>query len=294
MDRAGKIVNNIQPEASPFQLPSFRLSPDQKQLVQATRESGKTDYWIVNLARGTRTRLTFDNSPHFWFCGWTPDGNVLYSSLAASAVPTIMLKATNSGGDAKELLKGKEASFSQDGKFIIYGTPDPARGQQGWDIWYVATEPEAKPLPFLVTPKDERYAEFSPDGTYVAYASNESGRYEVYVKPFPNGEGKSRVSIDGGSMPRWSRRGDELFYASGNDIMAVHVQTRPSLVLGQPQKLFSRRPVAADRSEGFYDSYDVSADGQRFVILQSDEGTNTNQKLMVIQNWFAEFKDKQK
>jgi Tol biopolymer transport system component len=293
MNRAGKIVNNIQPDPLPFQLPSLRLSPDEKRLVQATRESGKTDYWMVDLARGTRTKLMFENSARGWFCGWTPDGkNILYSSRDAPT-RTIMLKAADGSGDAKELLKGLEASFSQDGKFIVYGTPDPARGQQGWDLWYVGTEPGAKPQPFLVTPKDERYAEFSPDGNYVAYASNESGRYEVYVKRFPNGE-VSRVSIDGGSMPRWSRRGDELFYASGNDIMGVHVQTRPSLVLGQPQKLFSRRPVAADRSEGFYDSYDVSADGQRFVMLQSDEQQTTSQKLTIIQNWFAEFKDRQK
>jgi len=76
--------------------------------------------------------------------------------------------------------------------------------------------------------------------------------------------------------------------------MAVHVQTKPTLVLGQPQKLFSRRPVGADRAEGFYDGYDVSANGQRFVMLQSDEQQSTNQKLTVVQNWFAEFKDKQK
>lgn len=294
MDRTGKIVNNIQPEALPFQLPSFRLSPDEKQLVQVTRESGKTDYWIVDLARGTRTRLIFDNSARGWFCGWTPDGQrVMYSSGDAPAVRKIMLKAADGSGDAKELLKGLDATFSLDGKFIIYGTPDSVRRQQGWDLWYVGTEPGAKPLPFLVTPKDERYAEFSPDGNYVAYASNESGRYEVYVKPFPSGE-VSRVSIDGGSLPRWSRRGDELFFASGNDIMAVDVQTKPSLVLGQPQKLFSRRPVAADRTEGFYDSFDVSADGQRFVMLQSDEQQIASQKLTIIQNWFAEFKDRQK
>jgi len=295
MDRAGKIVNNIQPEPLPFQLPSLRLSPDGKQLVQVTRESGKTDYWIVNLARGTRTRLTFENSARGSFCGWTPDGQrVMYSSGDAPAVRKIMLKAADGSGDAKELLKGLDATFSLDGKFIIYGTPEPVQRQQGWDLWYVGTEPGAKPLPFLVTPKDERYAEFSPDGNYVAYASNESGRYEVYVMRFPNGEGKSRVSIAGGSVPRWSRRGDELFYVSGNDIMAVHVQTKPSLVMGQPQKLFSRRPVAAaDRADGLYDSYDVSADGQRFVMLQSDEQQTTSQKLNIIQNWFAEFKDRQ-
>jgi eukaryotic-like serine/threonine-protein kinase len=295
VDRAGKIVSNIQPEALPFQLPSFRLSPDEKRLVQATRESGKTDYWIVNLARGTRTRLASDNFSRGWFCGWTPDGkSVLYSSRDAPAGYTVMLKTPDAGGDAKELLIGKEASFSQDGKFIIYGTSEPERGQQGWDLWYVGTEAGAKPLPFLVTPKEERYAEFSPDGNYVAYVSNESGRHEVYVMRFPNGEGKSRVSIAGGSVPRWSRRGDELFFVSGDDIMAVRVQTKPSLVMGQPQKLFSRRPVAADRAEGLYDSYDVSGDGQRFVMLQTDEQQTTTQKLTIIQNWFAEFKDRQK
>lgn len=295
MDRAGKIVNNIQPDSLPFQLPSFRLSPDEKQLIQATRESGKTDYWIVNLARGTRTRLTFDNSARGWFCGWTPDGKrVMYASGNTPAVYKISLKAADGSGEAMEFLNGLDATFSPDGKFIVYAAPEQA-GQQNWDLWCVAKEPGAKPSPFLVTPKDQRYAEFSPDGNYVAYASNESGRYEVYVKPFPSGEGKSRVSIDGGAVPRWSRRGDELFFASGNDIMAVLVQTKPTLVLGQPQKLFSRRSIAADRAEGFYDSYDVSADGQRFVMLQSDEQqAGTSQKLTIIQNWFAEFKDRQK
>ena len=295
MDRAGKIVKNIQPDPLPFQLPSLRLSPDENQLVQATRESGKTDYWIVNLARGTRTRLTFDNSARGWFCGWTPDGQrVMYASGNTPPLYKIRLQAADGSGEAREFLSGLDASFSPDGKFVVYSAPERQQSQQDWDLWYVGTEPGAKPLPFLVTPKDQRYAEFSPDGNYVAYASNESGRYEVYVKPFPSGEGKSRVSIDGGFVPRWSRRGDELFFASGNDIVAVHVQTKPTLVLGQPQKLFSRRPVAADRGEGFYDGYDVSADGQRFIMLQSDEQQTTNQKLIVIQNWFAEFKDRQK
>ncbi len=294
MDRAGKIVNNIQPDPLPFQLPSFRLSPDEKQLVQATRESDKTDYWIVNLARGTRTRLTFDNSARGWFCGWTPDGKrVMYASGDTPPLYKIRLKAADGSGDATDFLDGLDPSFSPDGKFVVYSAPERQQSQQDWDLWYIGTEPGAKPSPFLVTPKDQRYAEFSPDGNYVAYASNESGRYEVYVKRFPSGE-VSRVSIDGGSVPRWSRRGDELFYASGNDIMTVHVQTKPTLDLGQPQKLFSRRPVPADRAEGFYDSYDVSGDGRRFAILQSDEQQTTTHKLTIIQNWFAEFKDKQR
>jgi len=118
-------VNNIQPDPLPFQLPSFRLSPDEKQLVQATRESGKTDYWIVNLARGTRTRLTFDNSARGWFCGWTPDGQrVMYASGNTPAVYKISLKAADGSGEAREFLNGLDASFSPDGKFVVYSAPE--------------------------------------------------------------------------------------------------------------------------------------------------------------------------
>jgi hypothetical protein len=116
----------------------------------------------------------------------------------------------------------------------------------------------------------------------------------VYIKPFPNGDGKWQVSVGGGAVPRWSRRGNELFFASGNDLMAVPVRTKPSLVLGSPEKLFSRQPVQVDRPSGLYDGYDVSADGQHFVMLQGTEQQSLSQTLTVVQNWFAEFKDKQK
>jgi serine/threonine protein kinase len=129
---------------------------------------------------------------------------------------------------------------------------------------------------------------------YVAYVSDESGHDEVYIKPFPNGEGKWQFSVSGGAVPRWSRRGNELFFVAGNDLMAVPVRTKPSLVLGQAQKLFARQPVQVDRPYRLYDCYDVSADGQHFVMLQSAEQRTISQTLTVVQNWFAEFKDKQK
>ena len=291
MDRTGRIVRNIQPEPL-HQLPSLRLSPDGTRIILATRESGKTDYWVVDLARGARSRLTFDNQARGWFCSWTPDGQrVLYLSGDAPAVYKVMAKAADGSGDAKELVNGMDAQYSPDGKFIVYATAE--QGQR-FGLWYVATSEGSKPAPFLVTPRDVSSPEFSPDGNYVAYVSDESGHDEVYIKPFPNGEGKWQVSVGGGAVPRWSRRGNELFFVAGNDLMAVPVRTKPSLVLGQPQKLFARQPIHADRPYGLYDGYDVTADGQHFVMLQSAEQQTINQTLTVVQNWFAEFKDRQK
>jgi Tol biopolymer transport system component len=289
-DRTGRIVKNIQPEPLLFQLPSLRLSPDGTRVVLATRESGKTDYWVVDLARGARTRLTFDNLARGWFCSWTPDGErVLYLSGDAPAVYKVMAKAADGSGGTKELLNGLDAQYSPDGKFIVYATEQEKR----FGLWYIPTAEGSKPAPFIVTPRDESSPEFSPDGNYVAYVSNESGHDEVYIKPFPGGEGKWQVSVGGGAVPRWSRRSNELFFIVGNDLMAVPVRTQPSLTLGQPQKLFARGPVQVDRPYGLYDGYDVSSDGQHFVMLQGAEQRSTSQTLTVVQNWFAEFKDRQ-
>ena len=256
MDRAGRTVKNVQPEPLLSQLPSLRLSPDGARVIMATRESAKTDYWVVDLARGARTRLTFDNSARGWYCSWSPDGQrVLYLSGEAPAVYKVMEKAADGSGGAKELLNGLDAQYSPDGKFIVYATAE--QGQR-FGLWYVATAEGSKPVPFLVTPRDESSPEFSPDGNYVAYVSDESGHDEVYIKPFPQGEGKWQVSVSGGAVPRWSRRGNELFFVAGNNLMAVPVQTKPSLVLGQPQKLFARQPVQVDRPYRLYDCYDVS------------------------------------
>ena len=117
-------------------------------------------------------------------------------------------------------------------------------------------------------------------------------QYTVYIKPFPNGKGKWRVSTGGGGLPHWSRRGNELFFVSGNDLMVVPVQTKPTFVLGTPQKLFSREGIRADRPEGVLDSYDVTPDGQHFVMLEGAETANERRVLNVVQNWFAEFRPK--
>ncbi|MCM3905204.1 MAG: serine/threonine-protein kinase [Pyrinomonadaceae bacterium] len=287
-DRKGQIVRNIQTDVVPFQMPSVRLSPDGKQAVLATRESGKTDYWVVDMERGTRTRVTSDNVARGWFCGWTPDGqSILYASGDAPSARLVLMKPADGSGEARELVKAIGAHFSLDQKHLIYATAVNSQGT--WDLWYTAIETGAKPEPFLITPTDESSPEFSPDGSYVAYVSNESDQNEVYIKPFPNGEGKWRVSTGGGGLPHWSRRGNELFFVAGNDLIVVPVRTKPALALGTPQKLFSREGIRADRPEGTLDSYDVTPDGQHFVMLEGAEAPNERRVLNVVQNWFAEF-----
>jgi eukaryotic-like serine/threonine-protein kinase len=300
-DRTGKTVRNIQSEPVPFQVPSVRLSPDGKRVVLVTRESGKTDYWVADTDRGTRTRLTSGNLTRQWFSGWSPDGQgVLYVSGISPGAMQVFEKAADGSGEPKELVKGFDAQYSLDQKYVIYALAVPAHDQSAFDLWYVSTEARAKPQPFLVDRSEKTSPEFSPDGHYVAYVSNESDQNEVYIKPFPNGEGKWRVSTGGGGLPHWSRSGNELFFIAhnaavdprGTDLMVVKVQIRPTLVVGTPEKLFTRPGIHVDRPAGVLDGYDVTPDGQHFVMLESVEAQNDRQVLNVVQNWFSEFQSK--
>ena len=145
-----------------------------------------------------------------------------------------------------------------------------------------------EPMVFLQTRFIEASPTFSADGKYLAYASDESGGREVYVRPFPPGESKWRVSLNGGTAPRWRRDGKELFYVEGEQLMTVSVITQPSLSLGAPARLFGKRPQQlADLNHN--PQYDVTADGQRFILRER----LANEKPLavhVVHNWFEEFR----
>lgn len=134
----------------------------------------------------------------------------------------------------------------------------------------------------------------SPDGRYIAYSSDESGRPEVYVRPFPEGEGRWPVSVNGGEAPQWNRSGTELFYAKGDTLMAVSVSTKGEFRPGIPKSLFTVSSVALGMLAGFGNRYyDVSPDGQRFVVVR-DVGEATQQTtIAIVQNWYAEIKDRE-
>ncbi len=135
----------------------------------------------------------------------------------------------------------------------------------------------------VATPFNEETPSFSPDSRWIAFASNESGRYEIYVQPYPGPGGKRPISTDGGREPLWSRDGRELFYRQGDYFMAVPIETDPELVAGKPQALFEDRYVSPFTSPSLGEStYDLSPDGQHFVMIQPDERLSRNRIHVVI------------
>jgi Tol biopolymer transport system component len=156
-------------------------------------------------------------------------------------------------------------------------------------------EGEHKPQPFLATPFDERGPLFSPDGHWAAYLSNESGRYEVYVQPFPGPGGKRQISIDGGAEIHWSSKGNELFYRSGGQretVMAVDIQTSPTFSAGKPHPLFQGAYANnIDAGTAFTPDYSVGPDG-RFLMLKAKDQKQKEAftQINVVENWFEELK----
>ena len=165
----------------------------------------------------------------------------------------------------------------------------------GADLWYL--KPKAggegyEATPYLTTAADETIPVFSPDGRYVAYVSSESGRSEIYVRPFPEGGGKWQVSITGGMQPRWRSDGQELFYVEDDQLMVVSVSTVQGFSPGTPKLLFRDRWL---RSSYQKQRYDVSADGQRFVLTERvEDESGQRPTIRVVQNWYEEFRDRER
>ena len=248
-----------------------RLSPD-GQRVAVDIEG---DIWVYDIPRGTLTRLTFDGSNST--PAWTPDGKRLAFSSTRAGPASLFWKLADGSGEAERLTTSEGQghhieSFSPDGKVLAFHAH-----HTGQDIWVLPLEGERKPRPFLQTPAEEWGSEFSPDGRWLAYMSNESGRNEIYVQPFPGPAGKFQISTEGGSFPVWARNG-ELFYRNGDKMMAVDITTSPSFTAGNARLLF----------EGQYQSYDVTADAERFLMIR--EGEQGATRLNVVLNWFEELK----
>ena len=151
-------------------------------------------------------------------------------------------------------------------------------------------EGDRKPRPFLQTPFNEGGAIFSPDGRWLAYQSDESGRNEIYVASFPDAAKKWQISIGGGTEPLWGRNGRELFYRDGDKMMAADVTTKPPFAAGKPKPLFKGNFVANPFS--FWPNYDVSPDSQRFLMLQATEQEQAASQINIVLNWSEELKEK--
>ena len=282
-----------QPLAAPAHAyDSPRISPDGRKI--AVSIDGQI--WLYDLSRETLTRLTFagntNNRPV-----WTPDGKrIAFFSDKEGPLNLFWQLADGSGGlerlTTSENLVNAPTSFSPDGQLLAFNNVNPMAGE----IWVLRLSDRSagsgqarKAQPFLRTPFNQGGSRFSPDGHWLAYISDESGRYEVYVQSYPGPGGKWQISTEGGTEPAWNPNGRELFYRSGDKMMAVEVTTQPSFAVGKPRVLFTGEYVLASVPVS---NYDVSPDGQRFLMVKPSEQTSSLTQIVVVQNWFEELKQK--
>jgi eukaryotic-like serine/threonine-protein kinase len=176
-------------------------------------------------------------------------------------------------------------SWSPDGKLLCFVESNPTAGGSEISVLRLG---DRKAQPFLRTPFNESAPRFSPDGRWLAYISDESGRWEIYVQPYPGPGGKWQISTEGGTEPVWNRNGRELFYRRGDKMMAVDITTQSSFSAGNPRVLFEGRYALTPLT---FPNYDVSPDGQRFLMLKpSEQAGAAPTQINVVLNWFEELK----
>jgi WD40 repeat protein len=276
-----------QPLAAPARAYVYpRLSPDSRRVAVAIEEQ-ETQVWLYDLSRETLTRLTFEGNTNL-FATWTPDGKRIVFQSNKEEPTNLFWQLADGGGGVERLTTSEYVhnpmSWSPDGQELAFTEINPSTG---FDIWVLRLG-ERKAQQFLRSPLNESAPRFSPNGHWLAYVSDESGRQEIYVQPYPGPGGKWQVSADGGTQPVWNPNGRELFYRSGDRMMAVEITTQPGFSVGKPKLLF----------EGQYEptvftnpNYDVSPDGQHFLMLKRSESAGTAPtQINVVLNWFEELK----
>ena len=282
-DRAGAEVGRL---GQPAEQLAPRLSPDQKRVAVVRRNvQGQTDIWLLELARDTSTRFTTLQPAINSLPVWSPDsGRIVFNSNRDGSFD-LYVKASSGADSDEPLLKSSDpkgpVDWLFDGRWLLYqtGTSKTKR-----DLWVLPMEGDGKPVPVLQTEFNEMNGQFSPNGHWIAYQSDESTRDEVYVQGFPTSTGKTQVSVNGGSRPRWSHDGKELFYLSQDGkMMAVEIKaSATAFEIARPRELFQTRVASAPFA---VPNYDVTADGQRFLIQTALEEAEGLPPIMVVMNW---------
>jgi serine/threonine-protein kinase len=268
---------------APFSAP--RLSPDGRRIAYRTL-ARERHVWVYDLHRGTATRLTSEGAAG-WVT-WTPDGRRLVFEWMKALLGNIYWQPADGSAPMERLSQSeygqRPGSWSPDGATLAFVQYHP---DSGWDILLLHMR-DRKVAPFLNSRFYEGCPEFSPDGRWIAYASDESGRREVYVQPFPAREGKWQVSNEGGTEPLWSRNGRQLFYRRPDQVWAVDVQTGSGFAASRPRLLFERPGYGVNQP---IREWDISLDGQRFLMVKLDERKpQPVTELVLVQNWFEELK----
>ena len=284
VDRTGRELETLE-EAGDYTSPS--ISPDGKRMAftLADRRTAKQDLWVRDLARGVNSRLTFgpgDNAASIW----SPDGAVTVFRSTREGTGDLYQKPSNGQGEEKLLLKTElnklATDWSRDGRYILYQEFDP---KADWGVWALPTFGDRKPVPVVVGAFNESNGLFSPDGHFVAYRSNESGRSEIYVQSFPDATGKWQVSNAGGSDPAWRADGKEIIYrAPDQRIMSVDIQLGQTVQVSVPKVLFAGRVSASGNARN---RYAITPDAQR-LLFTAPPGRDALTPTTVVLNWSAE------
>jgi Tol biopolymer transport system component/tRNA A-37 threonylcarbamoyl transferase component Bud32 len=293
MDRSGKVLGRVAERGS---YKGGRLSRDGKRLAVSLGDPS-TNIWILDVERGTRTRLTFDGASHR-MASWSGDGqSVVFNSQVGATVmsgSTLHTKPANGGGQDQLLLARKDSQgapaslfwpqWSPDGRYLVYLEQS---GPTGASIWAMPTFGDTKPFP-VVKPESPTgkvvHVRLSPDGHWLAYSAIDGNREEVYVTSFPEGNGRWQISREGGTFPVWRGDGKEIYYLAMTDanLYAARLNAEGSrFEVGESQPLFPLRSVFS-----MGEPYDVMPDGKRFVVFNQPEGSSS--PMMLVLNWTAE------
>jgi eukaryotic-like serine/threonine-protein kinase len=283
LDRGGKQVGAV-PGADTYSYPA--ISPDGKKIAYTVQSSG-WDVWSYDVAREVKTRLTFGSASSQANLGevWSPDGKWIAYTCSHGGTFALCRKPSDGSGSEEILLESGDqirylSDWSPDGKFLTYR--ELIKGVSA--VWMLPLSGERKPYPFLQSQFAQLNARFSPDSKWVAYCSNESGEFKIYVVPFPGPGGKWQVSAGSGCTPRWRRDGKELFYVSfDNKLIAADVRASgSSFEVGTLHTLLETRPA------GGLASFDAAGDGQRFVFAY--ELGQPDAAITLVVNWTADVK----
>jgi serine/threonine-protein kinase len=289
LDREGK-AEPVATFKAPFYAPRF--SPDGQRIAYASLGM-EGHIWVLDLNRGTASNLTSEGMSEL--AVWTPDGRRVVFDWLNTGVPNIYWQPVDGSSPMERLTQGEyfqwPGSWTPDGKTLAF-VEDHADTETGYDIQLFNVR-DRRVTPFLNSSFNEMYPEISPDGHWIAYASDESGRDEIYVRPFPGPGGKWQISNEGGAEPLWSRDGRQLFYRQSwsqreNQVSVVDVRTGPVFSAGKPRLLFTAQGYVG---MGPIRTWDISPDGKRFLVVKMEERKSSPlTEMILVQNWFEELK----
>ena len=296
LSRSGQIIKVLPCVQSDFFSPA--LSPDGRFIANSGSESGMAfDLWLTDVKREAQFQLSY-NIPEVYHPGWSPDGRQLVYQSGFSETPAMYIQSTDGISPPRLIVSaasggGAEPCWSADGRYIVFSRITPGGEKPRRHIWFFETRPGGSSQQITETPFDEYHPCLSPDGGYLAFASEKSGRSEVYLTEFPKAVRLKQVSFEGGEFPQWV--GNEIFYVtpSGSRLMSVRVKPGQEVQLETPRELFSGDSAGVELRWGLATIYNVSRDGKSILAKKFIPTAVSPSRLVMIENWREEFRRKQ-